>query len=285
MPNFITPVQLLDMLCENRKIQISITNISYASDSVTLTLPYKYKVHYCKFCDKAKEAAAGFNLCMKCKELSNKKAIHTQKNFDGLCPFGLHNIVKPIVIDGNVRSIIYISNIVSDRSKSISRLKKSAKATGADTDSLLALLDNAEFSENIDSYISISELIDSYIRLLSEKNRITKTKIPSSSLKIEEIIMYTEKNFDKDITLKKLSQMYFLNVKYLGRKFKQKTGYTFNEYLNNIRLSHAARLLSETEKSVLEISLDCGYGTLSHFDNCFKKKYGLTPAAYKSAGV
>ena len=55
----------------------------------------------------------------------------------------------------------------------------------------------------------------------------------------------------------------------------------FSKYLSDMRLRRAERMLAETELSVTEICLECGYGNLSHFLRVFKSAYNATPTEYR----
>lgn len=65
------------------------------------------------------------------------------------------------------------------------------------------------------------------------------------------------------------------------RFFKQTMGMPFTTYLNDYRLTLAAKSLLETHKAVLEIASECGFDNLSYFNRIFKKKYGITPSSYR----
>lgn len=72
---------------------------------------------------------------------------------------------------------------------------------------------------------------------------------------------------------------------HICRCFKKYTGKTPVEWINQQRLIYSARLLNETEQSVLNIALECGFNNLSHFNHLFKTFYGVTPSAYRKAIV
>ena len=72
-----------------------------------------------------------------------------------------------------------------------------------------------------------------------------------------------------------------VNTSYLSTLFRQVTGMTFKEHLNRIRIEEAARLLSNTDYSVMEIAIACGYKDQSYFTKVFKKLTGLTPKQYR----
>ena len=68
---------------------------------------------------------------------------------------------------------------------------------------------------------------------------------------------------------------------YLSRKFREAAGIGVHEYLVFIRLQHAALELITTDDSVTEIALRCGFSDSNYFKDAFKKRYGVTPRAYR----
>ena len=71
------------------------------------------------------------------------------------------------------------------------------------------------------------------------------------------------------------------SVSQLTRVMKKKYGITPHEYLKDLRLSTARRLVVETDISLEAISYECGYKCYGYFTNVFKEKYGLTPAVLR----
>ena len=65
---------------------------------------------------------------------------------------------------------------------------------------------------------------------------------------------------------------------------KSELGFTFSSYLNKLRLTEAARLLSlEGGATISEVAYSVGYGNISYFNRLFKQEYGCTPKAFRSA--
>ena len=67
----------------------------------------------------------------------------------------------------------------------------------------------------------------------------------------------------------------------LSRFFKFRAGKTVSEYIIDIRLGCASRLLVDTTNSITEICYDCGFNNLSNFNRIFKKKKGCTPKEFR----
>ena len=84
-----------------------------------------------------------------------------------------------------------------------------------------------------------------------------------------EIEREIRENYAKNITLKSLSEKYYVNSAYLGQLFRKKNGQSFKDYLNNYRMERAADLLLHTDKKIVEIAEEVGYHDLDYFVNRF----------------
>lgn len=94
----------------------------------------------------------------------------------------------------------------------------------------------------------------------------------------EEVALYIERNFDKRLSLALLSDVASSSVSGLCHTFKQKYGKTVNEYLCEMRLSYAKRLIkTEPSLSMKEVATLSGFDDASYFSRAYKKHYGATP--------
>ena len=84
-----------------------------------------------------------------------------------------------------------------------------------------------------------------------------------------------------NLSLKIIASEFDMSVVYLGKIFKDEENCSIAEYINDVRLAEAARLLSETNFNNTKIMEKIGYESESSFYNLFKKKHGLTPKEYK----
>ncbi len=98
---------------------------------------------------------------------------------------------------------------------------------------------------------------------------------------ISDVLAYIASNYSTDLTLKSISEHFYTNSSYLSRLFKQHTGFTFCNYLNNYRIKEANKLLAETNKPITEIALDCGFNSSNNFCKCYKKLTKTSPLAYR----
>lgn len=90
---------------------------------------------------------------------------------------------------------------------------------------------------------------------------------------------------DPDLSLRMLAEQVKLSPAYLGKVFTAVTAYTFNDYVNQVRLEKAASLLRETRMPVSKVSETVGVLNSNYFYALFKKRYGVTPSAYRKGGA
>jgi YesN/AraC family two-component response regulator len=99
--------------------------------------------------------------------------------------------------------------------------------------------------------------------------------------RISDVLNYVKVNYKEDITLTGISKIASLTPQSFCRLFKKRMKKHFLEYLNEVRISNACKLLIETDLSISEVAYDCGYKTVSNFNKLFKKIVGTTPKTYK----
>lgn len=127
------------------------------------------------------------------------------------------------------------------------------------------------------------------IRTLSDVSFSNMETLSYNSRRIEKIMAYLKNNFDKNIPLSDVAKIAGMTEVALSRFFKQRTGKTFIDTLNEVRLGHASRMLIDTTQSITEIAYKCGFNNISNFNRIFKKKKVCTPRefreTYTSTGV
>lgn len=99
---------------------------------------------------------------------------------------------------------------------------------------------------------------------------------------ISAIEKYIKENYaDPAMGLNKIADAFQISESYFSHMFKEKTGVNFSIYLENIRMSEAARLIKKTDTSLNELYILVGYNNANTFRRAFKKVYGVTPSAMR----
>ena len=97
---------------------------------------------------------------------------------------------------------------------------------------------------------------------------------------IREVSQYISAHFSQDLSLRTLGSRFAISESGLSRKFKAVSGMGVREYINHVRIHHAALLLAQTDASVTDVSLACGFNDSNYFASVFKKAKGSTPYKY-----
>lgn len=152
----------------------------------------------------------------------------------------------------------------------------------------------SDFTVNlIDRMNLVSHAEDSRSDFLSEKLLnvllcdILKEGKPISGINpyvnsiIGKAMLFITSDLSRRISLKEIAAYCGMTPTYFSSLFHTKTGKTFIRWLTDVRIDRAKYLLNESDASVLEISLECGYGNFSHFIKTFRRNVGISPTAYR----
>lgn len=130
---------------------------------------------------------------------------------------------------------------------------------------LLKVLDVLSVNEN---HIALCSEVIPNVYNKNEKDRMAR------------VISFLTDNFDKKIELEEVAKIAYMTPNAFCRYFKKKTRKSFTQYLNEIRLRHACRLLIEGKMQIATICYQSGFNTLTNFNRQFKALLDCTPSEY-----
>ena len=141
----------------------------------------------------------------------------------------------------------------------------------------------AEFSQKKNfSHHYVKNLLECLLISVQRKISLIPVNAGINNSPIQKAILYLKLHFNENPSLKEIASVVNLSPNYFSETFHQNTGQTYIEYLTNLKISYAKKLLLSTNLSVTEICLASGFNTLSHFLKCFKTYTGISPKAYFS---
>ena len=158
---------------------------------------------------------------------------------------------------------------------------------------------------NVYNYINESKLMKNlsiYLENAINKNTIDeiqlelinminfmKTKLENTQESISPVIIkllnHIEKNYQKDLNLKEISDSLNINSIYLGQLFQKEIGILFSDYINNFRINKAKDLLANTSLKASEIGELVGYSNKNYFYRKFKSIVGITPSEWRKLNL
>jgi AraC-like DNA-binding protein len=130
-------------------------------------------------------------------------------------------------------------------------------------------------------FISILyELSKTPMRTLASSS-YAKVEVESDSRRVLKVKNYISKNYMDEIRLNTLADIAGMSPSAFSRFFKLRTGRNLSEYIIEMRLGYASRMLVDTSRSISEICFDCGFNNLSNFNRIFKKRKGCAPSEFR----
>lgn len=124
------------------------------------------------------------------------------------------------------------------------------------------------------------EVFYEWIKHINEKI-MTEYDDYKNKQKIQKAIGYIQKNYAKDLNMAVVSNHVSMNYSLFSYVFKQFSGMNFVNYLKEIRMKEAKRLLEKTDKKIIEVSNAVGYENEKHFMKIFKNTTGVSPTEYR----
>lgn len=144
------------------------------------------------------------------------------------------------------------------------------------------------YTSKLEAYeLELKSLLFHFFSLLYKFDLVvtnTKAQILPEDVtsKIRFIINYITENYKEPLSIANLSELCGFSEYHFMKFFKKYIGMTCIEYINNYRLEEASKLLNITAKSIMDISLEVGFNSVSYFNKLFKLKYNLTPKKFRT---
>jgi len=199
--------------------------------------------------------------------VAEAKVVHFMQNFWGVDFLGLpENVNISALLKKSQRGIL-ITGKTSDQIKPL--LDKMLAAIGTFRIALLLeILEIIAISQDI-TFLSSSTFQNSYNKSETER--------------LNDIYNYTMSNFKQKISLEEIASISCLSVNSFCRYFKSQTRKTYSQFLIEIRIGHACKLLIENRLTVSKICVESGFNNFSNFNRYFKIISGLSPLEYKKS--
>lgn len=169
--------------------------------------------------------------------------------------------------------------------KLFEKARKGMKFNGRSRDKLIDLMHKATAATDMERLIILLSILktiaesEEYTSMASAHAFYKSNEI--DAVRINKVCTYTLSNYKKEISLEEIASIANLSVTSFCRYFKLMTKKTFYDFLIEIRISHACRLLIEDILPTEVICFECGFNNVSNFYRHFKKVTDMTPLEYK----
>ena len=117
-------------------------------------------------------------------------------------------------------------------------------------------------------------------KLITDAGYLNTNK-ESEKDRMGQVYEYVLQHYASKITLQEVAQLCNLSVSAFSRYFKSRVNKPFSDFLTEVRISHACKLLQDTEESIAAVAFSCGFFTLSNFNKLFRERLHKSPKEYR----
>ena len=279
--------QLLILMCDSdeQRLEENCNKIvQKLAHTINTSLPIKISIAASEVC-----AQITNNLYNQCKEASN---LRFSQGFAGIYKYSRNETGRGFSVQGIPILQGYIKNhdlkqveFILDEIFSEENLKD---CTGQEIEHLYAQLVSAilliipssqkALLQDLEYFCKTSDVIGHLYKYIASN---LGSGVGDNKNLVIQIKKYIDTNYVNEITVKSVSKDFFVHPNYLSTLFKLETGMNFTKYLNEVRISHACKILKNSKINNADVAKMVGYQDCRYFHRVFKRVTGLTPLEYK----
>lgn len=230
----------------------------------------------CNYCKYIQNDSNCRNACVAFDNELLKRSRKSMAIEQDVCPFGLTNIVSPIIYNNQVIGCLFFGQMKMSASLSMPNEcidnPYLEKMRLYEYYSSLSLFDNERAK-------SISNLAQMLISQILTENMLK----PDYGEMLQKAVTYINDNLDKDLSIKTISSSINVSKSVLYSKFHSHFKCTIGEYINKKRIEKSVELLTKTPLSIEEVSQKTGFSSASYYTKIFKQQVGITPLKFKKS--
>ncbi len=236
----------------------------------------QHNIHTNPFCAYVKTDEIAWSKCVECQAKVLKE--YEKGQIFGMCHFGLEEYV--FFVDD--MTFVSVSGYGINKDKAMERISRFADGSTLKLNELKSIWEkNLNHSEEDINKLAIKIKPLCYMLNLLQTERDGVPWISTKNTLFDSVISYIQRNFMSPITIKDIAKACACSESTVSHIFKNNFGKTVNEYITELRINQAKRLLKATDIPISRISLMCGFTNINYFPTAFKKHIGISPTEYR----
>ena len=235
-----------------------------------------YPPEKCNFCKIVHSIPGELEKCIACDKGACKRALTIKDTHIYSCRYGLTEAVSPLYNFGTLTGFLMMGQVYREgqREHPIPKEAKESRELNAAAREAIAEIPTVK-SDMISSYVTIMTICAQYLTL--------SNAIPQSKPTVAQMAKkYICDNFRTKFGIKEICASVGCSKSTLITAFKREYGMTVNQYITEVRLGEAVRMMAMGEKNIGEIAICSGFSDQSYFSKVFAAKYGMPPSEYRS---
>ncbi len=265
-----TKDEIISVLAELNKITGFRVSLHGADYSEIAAYPPEKR----QFCQMVHNDPAEYEKCVACDKAACKRALSDKSTHIYTCRYGFTEAVSPLYNFGTLTGFLMMGQVLETGEdgkplhpevKNIRALDEQTVALAKDTPAVDA--------DMVRSYVKIMTICAQYLTL--------SNAIPSAKQTVAEMAKkYIFDNYKSKITIADICEEIGCSKSTLITGFKREYGTTVNNYITEVRLGEAVKMLKSGERYIGEIAAETGFSDQSYFSKVFSAKYGIPPSEY-----
>ncbi len=241
---------------------------------ITLSDLALFNIHHNSYCTLVKTAKNGQKSCI-CQQ---KKvfAKSTEGSFCGVCHAGVFEYIYPISDGKSTLGFISVGGYCTPKNEEY--ILKTSKRFDIDIEQLKGAYNMLKIPP---SKQKIDTLVLPLCNMLELAYIKSNEKTGRESRRIDKILQYIRQHYDTNITIDLLCDRFGCSRSYVSHSFNEVAGKSFKQYLTDLRIRHAKRLVEVTNLTVTEIAFSVGFNDSNYFSTVFLHSVGMSPLAYR----
>ncbi len=229
-------------------------------------------LHHGPYCVFAKQAG-GLQACADNKTRSIKLA-GKGREFTGICPHGLRELVQPVMIDSNLAAVLYAGHFSSNRSLAV--------INGQPYPGRAPLPLAAEAGRGLRQQLRLAAALIRWEIAFWKKQGGHGGRRHDESYYLEHVEFFITHRYAESLSLAELAAVLKVNPNYLGGMIRRRTGHNFRQLLNRRRIEEAKTYLRfHASLNITEIAAMSGFSDSNYFSTVFRQITGTTPRTYR----
>ena len=229
------------------------------------------------FCTQLHRFPQCLNACIASDKKTFSKVSQSRNSYMYTCPFGITEFFIPIISENTTIGYLFLAiGILNTENERLLTKNITKMASELSKEKIQEILQNTPHysTELCLSYFHMAHVLADYIA----KHHLLPKISNSLAASIKE---YIDLNFENKITLANLSQKMHCCTVTLTECFRKEYHTSIMQYVMQKRMEHALALLDETELSITDISIRCGFKDVEYFSRTFKNLHGMPPTLWR----
>ena len=253
----------------------SLSRLKESYDSAVHAMQYKYIQNDNSpiFYDTIKDTEIHFT------ELDHKLYSMLMENIEECNPIAIKDSIESIISEFQTKKFAPEA-VKTSINRCIHGVIKRIKNLNGEETELSGLVEMIEWEHYYFTTIDLKKRLTEFMLEGSEYLLILRKETAKGD--IYKVKYYIETHFQENISIKSIAATFYMNPVYMGQLFKKTYGIYFKEYLLDLRLTEAKKLLRQTNMRIYEVAEKVGFGSTDYFVTQFEKIEGVTPTEYRN---